>query len=43
MKKAGIPENIYTYNALISACEKCDQLEEALKVLLVNPEIKMRK
>jgi hypothetical protein len=33
MKKAGIPENIYTYNALICACEKCDQLVEALWVL----------
>jgi|AntRauMFilla1563_2_1112583.scaffolds.fasta_scaffold16102_2 hypothetical protein len=40
MKKAGIPEDVYTFNALLSACEKGDQWEEALKVWLANPQTK---
>jgi hypothetical protein len=36
MKEAGIPADTITYNALISACEKGDQWEEALKVRLAN-------
>ena len=37
MKEAGIPEDIYTYSALISACDKGAQWQEALKVRLANP------
>jgi pentatricopeptide repeat protein len=32
MKKAGIPASVYTFNALLRACGKGDQWEEALKV-----------
>jgi pentatricopeptide repeat protein len=36
MKETDITANVITYNALVSACEKGDQWEEALKVWLAK-------